>query len=156
MATGCICPILRRAKLFGVIGLEKSFNQTVDIFKIDVMKQIVYGKALVPNKEDLQEDIVSKQDIENAAHNFLINIQKAYQELFSNGVQKTKASEIGLMHRVFKGIGGFGYIVESYIDDEGSWVVGTKITDSAVWKMVLDKKITGYSIGGKGIRIPVE
>lgn len=128
----------------------------MNITKIDEEKRIVYGKALVPDKVDSQGDIVSKEDIEEAAHNFLINLQKAYIELLTFGVNKTNASQIGYMHRVFKGVGGFGYIVESYIDPDGSWVLATKINDETVWKMIKDGRITGYSIGGTGKRIPIE
>jgi len=130
------------------------FKQVVPIFKINEEQQIVYGKALVPDREDCQGDTVSKSDVEKAAHNFLMNLQKAYAELLTKGMSTTKASEIGFMHTVFKGVGGFGYVVESYIDPEGSWVLGTKVTDSKVWKMIKDKTITGYSIGGTGVRIP--
>ena len=135
--------------------MSEKFTQYFDIAKIDKAKKIVYGKALVPDKLDSQKDIVSKEDVENVAHNFLINLQKAYVELLS-GSQTTKASQIGFMHKVFKGVGGFGYIVESYIDPEGSWVLATKITDDKIWDMVLKGDITGYSIGGKGRRIPIE
>jgi hypothetical protein len=135
--------------------MSNSFKQVVDIFKVDEDKRIVYGKALVPDKIDFQGDIVSKEDIEEAAHNFLINLQKAYQELLTDGISKTKASEIGFMHKFFKGVGGFGYIIESYIDPEGSWVLGTKVTDDSIWKMIKEGKITGYSIGGQGVRIPL-
>ncbi len=134
--------------------MEQKFNQTVDIFKVDDEKHIVYGKALVPDRVDSQGDIVSKQDIETAAHNFLINIQKAYAELVSSGTNTTNASQIGLMHKVFKGVGGFGYVVESYIDPSGSWILGTMVTDPTIWQMIKDGQITGYSIGGNGTRIP--
>jgi hypothetical protein len=134
--------------------VEQKFNQTVDIFKVDDEKHIVYGKALVPDRVDSQGDIVSKQDIETAAHNFLINIQKAYAELVSSGTNTTNASQIGLMHKVFKGVGGFGYVVESYIDPSGSWILGTMVTDPTIWQMIKDGQITGYSIGGNGTRIP--
>jgi DNA adenine methylase len=134
--------------------VEQKFNQTVDIFKVDDEKHIVYGKALVPDRVDSQGDIVSKQDIETAAHNFLINIQKAYAELVSSGANTTNASQIGLMHKVFKGVGGFGYVVESYIDPSGSWILGTMVTDPTIWQMIKDGQITGYSIGGNGTRIP--
>lgn len=130
------------------------FRQIVPIFKINDEQQIVYGKALVPDKEDMQGDTVSKADVEKAAHNFLMNLQKAYAELLTQGSSTTKASEIGFMHTIFKGVGGFGYVVESYIDPEGSWVLGTKVTDSKVWKMIKSGAITGYSIGGTGVRIP--
>lgn len=132
------------------------FNQIMNITKINDEKQIVYGKALVPDKVDSQGDIVSKEDIEEAAHNFLMNLQKAYVELLYKGVNKTNASQIGYMHRVFKGVGGFGYIVESYIDLEGSWVLAVKVTDSKIWSLIKEGKITGYSIGGTGRRIPID
>lgn len=134
--------------------MSKEFKQYFDIEKVDNVKRIVYGKALVPNVVDSQDDIVSKEDIEETAHNFLINLQKAYVELATRGKQSTKASQIGFMHKVFKGVGGFGYIVESYIDPEGSWVLATKINDETIWKMIEDREITGYSVGGKGRRIP--
>lgn len=133
----------------------EEFKQYFDITKIDSKKRIVIGKALVPNKVDSQEDIMTREDIEETAHNFLIDLQKAYVEL-ANGTQTTKASEIGLMHKVFKGVGGFGYIVESYIDEEGSWVLGTKVTNDTLWQMIEKRQITGYSVGGKGRRIPIE
>lgn len=132
--------------------MSEQFNSYFDIQKVDQAKRIVYGKALVPNKVDTQNDFVTKEDIEQTAHEFLVNLQKAYVEL-SRGEQTTKASEIGYMHKVFKGVGGFGYIVESYIDPEGSWVLATKITDDKVWDMVVKGEITGYSVGGKGRRI---
>ena len=136
--------------------MSEQFKAYFDIQKIDTVKRIVYGKALVPDKVDSQQDTITKEDIEETAHNFLINLQKAYVELLNNGNQTTRASEIGFMHKVFKGVGGFGYIVESYIDDEGSWVLATKINDSRVWDMVEKREITGYSVGGRGKRIPVE
>jgi hypothetical protein len=135
--------------------MSDQFKTYFDIQKVDSVKRIVYGRALVPDRVDSQKDIVTREDIEETAHNFLINLQKAYVELL-NGKQTTKASEIGFMHKVFKGVGGFGYIVESYIDDDGSWVLATKITDDRVWDMVEKGEITGYSVGGRGRRIPIE
>jgi len=35
-------------------------------------------------------------------------------------------------------------------------VLATKINDSRVWDMVEKGEITGYSVGGRGRRIPVE
>jgi len=135
--------------------MSEQFKAYFDIQKVDSVKRIVYGKALVPDKVDFQKDTITKEDIEETAHNFLINLQKAYVELL-NGNQKTRASEIGFMHKVFKGVGGFGYIVESYIDQDGSWVLATKISDSRVWDMIEKGEITGYSVGGRGKRIPIE
>jgi len=132
--------------------MSETFKSYFDIQKVDTLKRIVYGKALVPDMIDSQDDYILKEDIEESAHSFLINLQKAYVEL-AQGKQTTDASQIGYMHKVFKGVGGFGYIVESYIDQQGSWVLATKITDEVVWQKILNKEINGYSVGGKGRRI---
>lgn len=116
-----------------------------EIVRKNEFKKIVYGRALVPDKEDSQGDVVSKEDIELTAHNFLINMQSQMYD---------KPSLIGLQHQVFKDI---GYVVESYIDPiDGSWVLGTKITNDDVWGKVMSGEITGYSIGGAGERVPME
>ena len=119
--------------------------QVVPIFKIDEAKRLVYGKALVPDIEDTQEDIVSKEDVELAAHGFMINMQKQIYD---------KPSEIGLQHMTF---GVDVYVVESYIDKEdSSWILVTKVESDDIWDKVQKGEITGYSIGGKGKRTPIE
>lgn len=135
--------------------MSEQFKQYFDIAKVNQMKRIVYGKALVPDKYDSQLDTITKEDIEETAHNFLINLQKAYVELLK-GEQVTKASQIGYMHKIFKGVGGFGYVVESHVDEDGCWILGTKVTDDKIWDMILKGEITGYSVGGRGRRIPIE
>jgi len=126
----------------------------VEVSKLDKMKKLVYGKVLVPNTVDKQGDYITPEEIEKAAHNFLINLQIGYNKLKLGQELGHDVSQIGYMHTTFKGIGGFGYIAESYIDAQGSWVLVTKITDDKIWKQIVDGVIRGYSIGGKTLRIP--
>ena len=114
------------------------------IFKVDEMKRIVFGKVLVPDKEDSQGDIITKEDIEFTAHGFMMTIQQPHED---------DEAGIGHQHQI---VGGIGLVVESYINDEGSWIMGTKVIDDTVWDKILKGEITGYSVGGVGVRVPLE
>jgi hypothetical protein len=112
-----------------------------DIAKEDEERQIVYGVALRPDKPDLQGDIMTKEQIEIAAHKFMADSRK------------------GDLHHKQELSGSDFIVIESAIArvDEppnikkGDWVVGVKLSDS-LWQMVKDKEINAFSIRGFGKR----
>lgn len=117
-------------------------NTPCRFLKIDPVKKLVYSIVLVPDEEDLQEDIVPKEDVEKAAHGFLL-----------------KYRTIGDMHKEV----ALAAPVESYIlpadmtigDDlipAGSWIMATKVFDDALWERIENGEITGMSIGGYSYR----
>lgn len=125
---------------------EEEFG-SFKFFKKDSEKRIVYGAALVPYEVDLQGDIETPEDIEEAAHRFLSGFQT-----------------IAEMHEKFKGIGD---LKESYIAPvdftlngvyikKGSWVIATKVVDDEVWDKVKKGELTGYSIGYSARRVSEE
>jgi hypothetical protein len=125
------CPKVRKA-----IGFQK----------MDEEQRLVYGIVLVPDVEDLQGDIVSKEDIEAAAHDYLVNSRL-----------------IKAQHRAPTDAD----VVESYItpDDTqlgkgiapaGSWIMVTKVHSNAMWDAIKKGDITGYSIGGIGTREQIQ
>lgn len=106
------------------------------VFKNDE-KRIVQGPVLIPNEEDTDGDVVSKEKIEEVAHQFVedygnIDIQHSTQNV--------------------------GKMVESYVtpvelkgqDGEvipkGSWMLGVRVTNDNVWKSVKSGDIGGFSI----------
>ena len=109
------------------------------------------GVVLEPDKEDLQGDVLSPETIEKTAHDYMIRSRKA-----------------GQMHQgpALKG----AEVVESYIAPcdmtiqctdgntqtvrKGSWVMGT-VWPEQQWDAIKKGKFTGYSIQGKGARIPL-
>ena len=116
------------------------------IFKSDKMKQIVYGVVLEPDSVDYQDDYMTAQDIEDAAHQYLINsrtIGKQHEEATNASVVE---SYIAPQDMSFKGQNG------PQIVKKGSWVLGVKINDSQEWQKVLDGEYTGFSVGGRGER----
>ena len=106
------------------------------VFKNDE-KRIVQGPVLIPNEEDTDGDVVSKEKVEEVAHKFVedygnIDIQHSTQNV--------------------------GKMVESYVtpvelkgqDGEvipkGSWMLGVRVTNDNVWKSVKSGDIGGFSI----------
>jgi len=115
-------------------------------------EHFVLGIVLVPNDgdgckldPDTQNDIYSAQDIEKAAHLYMIRYRDVFykhDELIKNGV----------------------YLVENFIAPvdmeinnrsiiKGTWLAGFKITDKKIWKEIETGKLNALSVGGDGTRI---
>lgn len=113
------------------------------LLKAESEKRLVTGIVLQPEVVDAQNDIISADEIESAAHAFL----KDYN----------KRNELGLMHKVFGDLGVA--LVESYIAPaplalggrqvrKGTWIMTVKVHDDELWGLVKKGKLTGFSIGG--------
>lgn len=119
-------------------------NITCRFAKLDDEKMLVYGVVLVPDVEDLQEDIVSAEEVEKAAHGFLMKYRAAGE------MHKSEAPAVP---------------VESYIAPvdldlgapepilKGSWVIVMKVMDATFWTDKIKAGVyTGFSIGGYSYR----
>jgi hypothetical protein len=114
----------------------------VEILKSQPEKRLITGVVLVPERFDAQDQILSEEVIEEAAHDFV--------NRYNVG------SIIGHMHKDFnRPI----ILVESWIAPgpqfiggkrikKGSWIITTKV-DPQTWEEVKSGKLRGYSIGGK-------
>lgn len=115
-------------------------------------EQYVLGIVLEPLKEmgakDSQADMYSADEVRKAAYLFM-------QE-FGN---------LGLQHQKY--INGRVKILENWItrDDavidgqpvaKGTWLLGVRVVDTALWAAIKDGSITGFSIGGSATRTQVE
>ena len=105
-------------------------------------KQIVLGIVLVPDKKDAHGDTMTTEDIEQTAHNYLV-----------------QARTIGLMHKVKAP----AVLVESFIApvdmqigdkkvNKGSWLVAVKVLDSQLWNDIKSGVFKAFSVGGWGKR----
>lgn len=129
----------------------KKTELTADLWKADTAEQFVYGVVLHPGVEDSQGDIVGEAEIRKAAHRWLVeyrkhDIQHDGQpaaidpvESFVAPMDMTFTDPDGGQHQVLK----------------GSWVLGAHIRDGDAWQRVLKKELTGWSIEGTGVRVPV-
>ncbi len=103
----------------------------------------VLAPALVPEAVDHQGDIISAEEIEKAAHDFMADSQQP-----------------GLMHKTMLRKHD-SQIVESYIlrsaqkfgkitYPAGTWFVGMRVYNPEIRKRIREGKLTGFSIGGRG------
>ncbi len=122
-----------------------TYSKTTPILKVDSARRQVGGYVLVPDLPDWQGDIVSKEEVEKAAHRFMKNL----------AMRNQTGSGTGLEHHSFDGI---GYPIESFIDYDGvhgvpnAWFLKTQITQDDTWEAVKKGQIVGYSVGGNGKR----
>lgn len=132
--------------------------KTVEVVKTEE-ERYVLGIVLEPNdgkdgapfEPDAQKDIYSKAEVRQAAHRFM--------EQFRN---------IGMMHRTL--INGMVHIIESFVVPDGdglslaeggsrrvirpgTWLLGLRIADDALWTKIKRDEFTGLSIGGSARRV---
>jgi hypothetical protein len=107
----------------------------------------ILGPVLVPEKVDKQGDIVSSEEIEKAAHGYVEDSQRP-----------------GLMHALILGSRD-AKVVESYVTRDatkingvtiakGTWMLGMRVYAKKLRKLIREGKLSGYSIGGKGVATP--
>lgn len=129
---------------------ETTWQYTVRLLKADV-PHVVYGVVYEPCpkgsnvcKLDTQDDWVTPEELRKAAWDYM-----------------EKSRTVGSQHRgPAKAVPVESFIapVDMEVDGEtirkGSWVVGVKVNDDAIWKKVESGELNAFSIGGKGVRIP--
>lgn len=124
--------------------ITKRLSPTIPIFKAQEIgdRRLVTGPVLIPNVVDGHLDVISYEDVEWAAHNFL----KSYNE----------ATQIAYMHNDFSRTLA---LVESYIAPcdleingktviKGTWVIVVQVLDDDTWAAVKSGDLAGFSIGG--------
>ena len=119
----------------------------VEIFKADAKQHIVWGVVLQPGVPDLQGDIISAEEIEKAAHDYMINSRVT-------GFRHKRVLDAAIVESY---IAKSDEIFEGEHIKKGSWLVGMQVFDMEVWKGVETGDYHSFSIGGfAGNRIKVE
>lgn len=109
-------------------------------------ERFVYGVVLEPEVRDSQKDIYSEEEVRKAAHNFMQeyrNLGLMHQSLVNKKVKILES---------FLAPDGFKVGKESV--KKGTWMMGVRVLDDALWKDVKAEKLTGFSIGGSAIKTP--
>jgi len=112
-------------------------------------ERIVFGVVLVPNEPDAQDDIYSAEEVRKAAYSFM-EVGKGQMKIMHKG-------EL---------LGNKVAVLETYLSKQeethgeetfptGTWFLTSRIYDDAIWKDAKEGVWDGYSIGGDGLREPL-
>lgn len=121
---------------------EKEYHAA--IFKADAEKRLVFGVVSEPLTVDAQGDVLSEEEIERFAHNFLINsrnfdVRHNWKRVRASIVESWIAkSDFEWMGQVIK---------------KGSWIIGVKVFDDDLWGKIKAGVYRAFSIGGRGVRV---
>lgn len=128
------------------------YEVTVPLIKSEE-QGIVYAVVLSPGLRDSQGDVITAEDIEKAAHEFLVSFRK-------HDVQHSEVTKDADGAPIASTVESYIAPVEMTLGEppqkvlKGSWVQAIKIHDEQTKQDIRDAKITGVSIGGTGMRIP--
>ncbi len=114
-------------------------QKDLTVFKKDREKQIVYGIVFEPDYVDAHKDYVSKEDIEEAAHQYLLSSRKiklSHTEDISDQVSIVESY-----------LAPVDFEINNMLIKEGTWVVALKIWDERLWRET-ENQIVGLSAGG--------
>jgi hypothetical protein len=126
--------------------VHKTASKVVRIAKADAAKQIIYGVVLEPFTPDLQGDILTPDDIEDAAHGFLGTSRIIGSEHGAPIEAYPVESFIAPQELVFDGPEGRSVVTK------GSWVLGVKVNNPDEWAKVCQNDYNAFSVGGYGVR----
>jgi hypothetical protein len=120
---------------------------------VDKAQQLVYGVVLTPEVEDSQGDVLSAEEIEKAAHRWLIEYRK--QDVQHSEVAKDDTGR-PLAEPVESFIAPCDLTIEDVPVRKGAWVIATRVNDPETWDDVVNGRRTGFSIGGSGVRQAID
>lgn len=127
------------------IKTEDEVKWVVPIIKIDSEKHLISGAVLIPGEIDSQNDRVSRDEIEKAAHGFLLKsrtLDLQHDELLDKGDARVVESWVSPIAMT---LGEKDY-------PAGTWFMTSHIPSGEIWKLVKVGKINSYSIRGAGKR----
>lgn len=127
------------------VGVAMAKHLTFKFRKQDAVKHLVSGVVLQPGIADSQGDIMSADDIETAAHDFMMKSQAIYTQ-HTDEAPNVRIVESFIAPAAMK-VGD-----ESVV--KGTWMMVVKVLDEEIWKSVKGGKYTGFSIRGRGVRSP--
>ena len=124
---------------------DEAQEEAVQICKVDNEKQIVTGAVLVPDKEDLQGDSVSAEEIEKAMINYMTNDNSKLGWMHDEIDQKEKRFKIIECFCAPQDLNYGKKLVR-----KGTWIISVKYFKKDDWDKVKSGVVKGFSISGLG------
>jgi hypothetical protein len=121
------------------------------VLKAKTPKQILYCVVAEPGDVDLHDDVWDLDEIEKAAHQYLLESRVVGDSHSKNARGNLIKADAGVVESFIAPV-DFEVGAEKIL--KGSWVIAIKVNDPEMWAQVERGDITGVSIGGTGYRIP--
>ena len=135
---------------------QQPIMKTVRFYK-DEAKKRVYGYVLVPDEPDLQGDVLTKEEVEKAMISYMKN--GFFGAAKASGISGSHTDFDNMNHPIECAIDKDGALMKAYDHEDvavdGAWWFGEQC-DANTWEAVQKGEYTGFSIGGVGIRTPIE
>lgn len=137
---------------------EQTFTVVTEIAKFDDDERTVFGWASITEVDgrpvvDRQGDMIDSEEMAKAAYEYVVGSRV--------GGHQHRRTDDGMAFKVSDMIESVVFTPEKIAkmglpaDTPVGWWVGYKVSDEQIWKSVKDGEITGFSIHGRGKRIPV-
>lgn len=130
----------------GMTETEKAWE--VEIISKADEKRICYGIALRPDVPDLQNDVYTADEVEKAAHGFMIKSRKA-DWMHEKTLPQSDAIPVESY------IAPADFEVNGYQIKKGDWIVGMHVPNPDYWQKIKKGEARAFSIRGYGKRTPV-
>ena len=118
------------------------------ILKVNSERRVVTGHVLAANVVDHQSDYVEPDDIWKAMEKYMIAFQQL--DVMHNEV----------INPLLRVVECYQAPVDFELGDQpvgaGDWIMSVKVMDEEVWRQVESGELRGFSIMGRGLRIPVK
>ena len=106
-------------------------------------QQIVEGPVLIPNEPDHDNDVVSKEKIENVAHEWMLKYRNIDLQHSLNSVAYPVESYILREDKTVKSVEG-----DEMLLPQGTWMMSVKVEGKDTWDAVRRGELNGFSIMG--------
>lgn len=126
----------------------------VSFFAKSSKKQIVYSVVYEPMVKDSQGDWADHNEIEKMAHGYLRN--HIMSQIPAADLQHEEDLPLEKAIPVESYIAPEDFNINEQLIKKGSWIVALHVPDNDIWQQIEKGEITGYSLKGKGLRIPQE
>jgi len=114
-----------------------------DIVSKNLERRLITGPVLIPDEPDHDGDVISKEKIEEVAHEWMLKYRNTDLQHTLNNVAYPVESFISKEEKVMENING-----EEVTIPAGSWMLTSKVQDDDTWEAVKSGELRGYSIMG--------
>jgi hypothetical protein len=128
---------------------ENRFANKIPILKFDEFKGIIYGIVLRPDRPDAHGDLISPEEIEKAAHAYLLKSRRLdlhHERLLEEEEAAIVESAIAREDEVWEWKGRKSFI------PKGSWWIAVQLFSDELKEAVKRGEIGFFSIRGFGRR----